>query len=156
MRVQPFSLCHVRADTCLYDGLHVCWAKRLPGQHCLSVDLSFCVSTLQRLVAAICTSAVASTEHRLLQAALGGGLVGAGPHPGGAQPCDRAVAVQGALRQSGHLPWAHCQAVPPQHHRSTPHCSIISLQAPWLPLKQAASFMQCLAMHCRHLMHELF
>lgn len=56
-----------------------------------------------------------------LQAAMGGGLAGACPHTGGAQPCDRAVAVQGAVSQGGHLPWPYSQVVPPQHHRHASH-----------------------------------
>ena len=56
-----------------------------------------------------------------LQAAMGGGLAGACPHTGRAQSCDRAVAVQRAVGQSGHFPWPHSQAVPPQHNRYAPH-----------------------------------
>ena len=57
----------------------------------------------------VCLSVSASAQEcEMTQAALGRGLVGAGPYTRGTQPCDRAVAVQGAVSQSGHLPWPYC------------------------------------------------
>lgn len=76
-----------------------------------------------------------------LQAAMGGGLAGACPHTGRAQSCDRAVAVQRAVGQSGHFPWPHSQAVPPQHNRYAPHFT--PLPAYHQPLLSGAALHMC-------------
>lgn len=97
--------------------LSVCVSvKTSNARVCLSAGLCP-LAGASELVLSGCQSLQAASSKGLLQAALGRGLVGVGPHPRGAQPCDRAVAVQGPFCQSGHLPWAYCEAVPSQHYR---------------------------------------
>ncbi len=88
-----------------------------------------------------------------LQAAMGGGLAGACPHTGRAQPCDRAVAVQRAVSQGGHLPWPHSQAVPPQHNRYPPYF----VPAYHQPFLSAAALHVCVCVCvCMHVREHVF